>query len=232
MGLVKFGAGVSQISGKVGGMIYSKNKGGSYVRNFKAPTNPNTTRQADVRSVFSDLASLWMNTLTQAQRDAWNLFAENTPVLNRLGETIYLTGLNHYIRSNSLILQAGGTRVDAGPTLFTLPSWSGMTPTASEASQEVSIEFANTDDWANQDNGFLSIFMAKPTNPSVKGSGGPWRYIGSIAGDSVTPPTSPATIAVAWPVTEGQRIGIRFAVCEEDGRVLSSPFWGSILIGA
>jgi len=39
--------------------------------------NPQTPFQTAVRAVFGDLATAWSSTLTESQREAWSLYAEN-----------------------------------------------------------------------------------------------------------------------------------------------------------
>lgn len=65
----------STISGKVGGLIYTKNQfAGLIVRAFVPPTNPGTTDQTIIRSAFDRASVEWQN-LSQASRDAWSDYA-------------------------------------------------------------------------------------------------------------------------------------------------------------
>lgn len=232
MGLVKFGAGVSQISGKVGGVVYSKNKGGSYVRNFKAPTNPNTTAQSTIRGYFAQLAARWSNVLTAAQRAAWALYAENIPVINRLGETIYMSALNMYIAANVLVLQAGGTIVDDGPTTLVSPQPDTTTPTVSEATQQISVAFDDTRDWCDEDGAYMLYYMSKPSSVGVVSNSSQFLLAGVIEGDSVAPPTTPTTIATPYAVTEGQNISVYNRIVRADGRFTTGKFRVLATVGA
>lgn len=45
-----------EASGKLGGMVFSRNKGGAYIRKFVTPTNPNSQKQRAVRERFSTRA--------------------------------------------------------------------------------------------------------------------------------------------------------------------------------
>jgi len=100
MALVKFGGGVVQMSGSIAGDTFARNRYGNYCRARTKPTNPNTSRQQDVRASLAFLTDRWSNTLTALQRAAWNLYGDSVAMTNRLGETTKLTGFNHYIRSN------------------------------------------------------------------------------------------------------------------------------------
>jgi|WetSurMetagenome_2_1015567.scaffolds.fasta_scaffold263639_2 hypothetical protein len=64
----------AELTGKLGGQVYARNKGGAYVRAHVVPTNPRTVRQQKIRSGFSSSAKTW-NVITQADRNAWNAYA-------------------------------------------------------------------------------------------------------------------------------------------------------------
>jgi len=70
MARVKFGAIVVDMSGKLGGHVFAKNKSGSYVRTKTTPLNPRTALQTDVRAMFATLSSGWGN-LTDVQRQSF-----------------------------------------------------------------------------------------------------------------------------------------------------------------
>lgn len=232
MALIKFGQGIANISGKVGGSVFSHNRFGAYVRNFAVPVNPNSDRQAAARARVAQLSEYWNTQLTDEQRAAWGVYAANVSVLNRLGDSIYLTGFNHYIRSNAAILAVGGTRVDDGPTVFTLPETDPtFAVTASEATQLVSVAFDDTMNWLDEDDAWLSVQMGLPRLNSVNFFGGPWRLIEGIAGDSGTPPTTPTTMTAPWPIAEGQVVWSRARIIRADGR-LSNFFRDSTDVAA
>lgn len=107
MGLVKFSPLVSAVSGKVGGVVFSRTVGGSSVRSWSKGTNPNAPGQLIQRSRLSQLSTVY-GQLTPAQRqsfvDAANL-AEHK-VTNRLGEQTNLTGPQFFNKVNLLLLSA------------------------------------------------------------------------------------------------------------------------------
>lgn len=220
-----------QRSGSQGATTYARNRYGQYARQRVVPTNPQTARQNAVRNVFASLANAWNQILTTAQRAGWNAYAAQVPMVNRLGQQIYVTGINHYIRSNSLILQAGLARVDIAPSLLlkgeTDPAF---TVSISEATALVSVAFNNTLDWAGEVGGALHVCMGQPAMTSINYFGGPYKYTGKIAG-AVVPPTSPVTMPAPFPVAEGQKVWCQAHIIRADGRV-SDPFRDDCVIGA
>jgi hypothetical protein len=220
MGLVKFGGGITQISGNIAGNVYARNRYGNYVRPRTIPTNPRTAYQTAVREAIAMLSERWSSTLTAAQRTAWNLYASSVVVLNRLGESMYLSGYNHYIRSNVILSQIAATLVDAGPTIFEIPEQDpSFAISASEATQQISVTFDNTKAWANEDDAYLVKYQGSPQNAQRNFFNGPWRLMGHVDGDSVTPPSSPDAEAVAFAIAEGQHLWVYARIIRADGRL-------------
>lgn len=224
--------GGQQQSGSIGGTVYSHNRAGAYVRNRSVPVNPNTDRQVAARNTLRALAIAWQNTLTEEQRGFWEAYASLVPWLNKLGQAIFLTGLAHYVRTNSSRIQAGLARLDDAPTTYNLaPAEGSLVASASEATGELSIAFDDTLAWCETDGAYQAVFMGIPVNPGLKFFGGPFRYAGAILGDSVSPPTTPETITAPFPFVEGQRIWVRTRIGLADGR-LSEFAQSNFLAGA
>jgi hypothetical protein len=86
MAKVRFGAGITEIRGSIGGWTFSKVLGSAIIRKrTKAVAGPPTTQQDFVRNRFASLASLYAG-LDGAQVDAWASFASGYTALNSLGE--------------------------------------------------------------------------------------------------------------------------------------------------
>lgn len=120
MALIKLTAIVDNISGKLNGTVFARNKGGHYMRSKSNPTNPQTTAQAGVRAAFGSVASAWRG-LTQQQRESWNAGAENFPYTNRLGDTKTLSGFALHQKLNSNLNAAGSAQ-----ELLSVPSPQGV----------------------------------------------------------------------------------------------------------
>lgn len=216
---------VTEVSGSVGGLTGSHNLGGMYFRARATPTNPNTPQQQAIRSAVGNLVARWLNTLTQLQRDVWAFYAFNTPLLNPLGEPINVTGLNMYVRGNTARIQAGEPIADDGPVIFNLGDYTTPSFTADRTADTIDTTFTNTDDWANEDDAGMLVYVSRPVNATIVYFKGPYRLAGVIQGDSITPPTSPATFALPFPAAPGQRLFARIVVSRADGR-LSLSFRG------
>jgi hypothetical protein len=210
------------MSGSVGGLVASHNRGGTYFRQRATPVNPGSTYQDLVRQILAQLTSLWQTVLTQDQRDAWDAYAANVTLPDRLGDQRNVGGIAQYVRSNVPRLQAGLTRVDDGPTVYNLGDFTLPTIASITAPTALSLGFTTGDDWVSEDGAAMLVFGSRGQNASINYFKGPYRFAGSIDGDSGTPPTSPAAITLPFVLTAGQKGFIKYAVTRADGRLSTS----------
>jgi hypothetical protein len=182
------------------------------------PVNPNTARQVAVRNAVRSITVAWQNVLTQVQRDAWEVYADNVPWTNKLGQSVLLTGLNHYTRSNTPLVQNGIARVDAAPVIFNLASADlALAVIASEATQQLTIDGDAGGAWIGEAGAWQFFSMGLPKNGSTKFFGGPYRQLTAVPGAG--PPPFPVVIGTAFPFAEGQRIWVRSRIARADGRL-------------
>jgi hypothetical protein len=209
----------TQASGSVGGLTFSRNRGGLYTRSRTIPVNPSTAQQITLRGIFTQLTNFWSSVLTDAQRVAWATYATNVPLTDRLGDPIIVSGFNMYIRSNVPRVQAGLLRSDNAPTTFNLGQFTNVFANTVELGQVLQIAFTNTDDWANEGQSALLVYSGRPLSPTINFFKGPYRFVTAIEGDAVTPPTSPATLTAAFtPITDAAMY-VRVRVSRNDGRL-------------
>jgi len=207
---------VSAGSGSYGRCTWSRNRMGPYVRERAVPVNPNTVFQQAIRSYLANLAVLWNNTLTIAQKTGWESFALQVPVTDALGNAITLTGLNWYIKANAARLNAGKTRVDAAPSVLTLALLTPVVLTIT-ATTTLSVAYTNTDPWATAVGGHLFLYISRPQSQSINGLKGPYRFFGAVNG-AVVPPTSPFIGTSPFPFTTGSRMFLRAQCSNADAR--------------
>lgn len=210
----------TQVSGSIGGTTFSHNRFGAYKRNRSIPVNPNTDKQAAIRVIVRNLAIDWQNTLTQAQRNAWDVYATNVPWFNKLGQAVHLTALNHFIRCNTPRVDIGASQINDAPGIFTLgKAEQSLVCTASEATQQWSMSWDDTAGWASEDGAYQITQQGLPQNAGIQFFNGPWRRDGFITGASGVPPTSPTLLTSQWPIAEGQRLWLRTRISRADGRL-------------
>lgn len=100
MAKIKTGPLVAEASGSVGGTVFSRNRYGQYTRQRRVPVNPNTAAQGAIRNAFTYITQYWRDTLTQAQRDGWERYAQATPISDVFGDSQILAGNVMFCRFN------------------------------------------------------------------------------------------------------------------------------------
>lgn len=219
---------LQQASGSVGGLVYSHNRGGMYTRQRSIPVNPNSIRQQEVRAALTALVQAWDTILTQTQRDGWDLYGDNTPVLNTLGDPIILTGQQQYIRSNTPRIQAALARVDTAPVVFDTNSPVVAVPTFTEEGGEINVVGTITP--AADGAGTAFLYVGRNQNVGRKFYKGPYQLaaIQAIADAAITVAFLRDTGSSAVYFSEyipvvGSNTPIRIRISYADGR-LSAPF--------
>ena len=232
MALVKFGPGIVDARGSVGGVVFSRNSTSNYMRARSIPVNPSTDLQNVVRAALAMLCDRWSQVVTALQRTGWEVYASNVSMKNKLGEAIYISGFNHYLRSNIPRAQAGVAVIDAPPVIFELPDQDPtFAITAGEGAQQIVFTFDDTLAWALETGAYLFKYQGIPQNPQRNFFNGPWRYIGNVAGVDTTGASSPDTQDIAYPIAELQRQWCYARISRLDGR-LSEPFRADCFVGA
>jgi len=216
---------VTQVSGSVGGMTGSHNRGGMYFRSRAIPTDPLSTMQQAMRMYLGMLSTYWGETLTAAEQEAWNLYAANVTVIGPLGDPITLSGQMHFIRSNTARLQAGLSQIDAAPTTFN----TGETPMVSSvaysnvvgppAGTQLDITFTSIT------TGVMLIRIGRPQGAGIGFFKGPFRY-------QTHEDTSPfSDLQDVWPdMTAGQKVWTAFRNSFDDGRLSEQVIVGPSVV--
>lgn len=230
MALIKYGGGVIQASGSIAGTTHARNRSGNYARSRTKPVNPRSTYQVTIREALAMLTQRWHDTVTSAQRTAWATYAAAVAMKNRLGETIYLTGFNHYLRVNIVRINLGQNKCDAGPVTLTLPEQDpSFAITASAATQLISVAWDVLLPWTDIAASVMGFWMGVPQIVTRNFFNGPWRMGGSVPGNGV----SPTTFTAPFTLIAGQRIWVyaRISTGPTDSR-LSEKFRDDCIVAA
>lgn len=114
MAKIKFGMMMTDARGKLGGQVFSKNRGGAYVRTKVTPTNPQTTFQTGVRTTFAAFSQAWSG-LSDAVRSAWDGAVSSWSTTDVFGDLKNPTGKSLYLRLNQRAVNAGFASFSAVP---------------------------------------------------------------------------------------------------------------------
>lgn len=231
MALIRYGGGIVQMSGSIAGDTFARNRYGNYSRARTKPTNPNTAFQQRARACVSYLTEYWNDSLSAANRAAWNTYAANVAMKNRLGETIHLSGFNHFIRSNSVRKWYGQSIVKAGPTDFTLPDKDVTYAIDVDSTpQNIAVTFDVNMAWATEAGAFLINRQGVPQNGCRNFFAGPWKPLGIIIGNPAGL-VSPVNFLPTVPVATGQHQWCACRISRADGR-LTQVFIANAIVHA
>ena len=223
---------LASMSGSVGGNTFSHNRGGPYVRLRGNPTQPNTPAQSALKGFFGSLATAWRVTLTPANRADWDLYAAATPLIDKIGQAFFPTGLNMFIRGNTGLLQNGNTQINAGPVAPGLPTFTApAVVTIADSTDVASISFTEGDAWVGVDTTHLLIYASRGQGSSINFFKGPYQLAGSIDG-AVIPLTSPQNVTIPFNVSDGQKVFFRASLIDEAARKGADVFFeGAVTSG-
>lgn len=101
--------------GKMGAIIYNTWRGLNTVKAFKAPVQPGSTDQLDMRARLTNATRAWA-ALSASQRTSWNDYATAHPMADWSSTALRLTGQNWFVRCYVIIALCGGTPPTTAPT--------------------------------------------------------------------------------------------------------------------
>ena len=86
MARITGGGMIGELSGKLGGNVFARNRGGAYIRQYVMPIDPATLAQLNARNKFGESSSSY-HALTPGQKAGWQNFANSVfnPKTGRMG---------------------------------------------------------------------------------------------------------------------------------------------------
>ena len=219
----------ADVRGSIAGTTFARNRSGAYARTRTIPVNPNSSRQQSVRGLMSVVSQQW-SLLTSNHRNAWDNYAAQTPVINRLGDTIYLSGFNMFLRTNMLYQEANpNDAIDEAPITpgvaeklnIIAAQISSSASTAPGVPNQVLIESATGRESGNTDLNF--IYISNPVSAGTAFYKAPWNFCGFINGDD-----DPFAAISPFPITVGQHFFIRYKQMKANGKVSAESIFGPV----
>lgn len=214
-------------SGSVGGLTYSRNRGGQYTRRRAIPSNPSSERQGIARENLAAAVSAWTNDLTSAERTAWASYAQSTPFVDSLGQQIILSGQQMYVRTYTSRIIAGLDPVNTAPTMSGLgntPQW--VTDPTIDASGSTVVGQVNVEGVTVTDN--LAMYMSRPVPASRTPAHEPRRFT-NVAAAVLIPPNWSVNFVTPYAYTAGQSVRTTVIILWADGRVSAEAFRDTIV---
>lgn len=179
MATVRLGSIVADIRGKVGDEIYSRNKGGIYVRSRPDWIQPDTQDQLDARAVLIALAPAWSATLNDAKRATWRSYARQNLVPDKWGTPHPISGHCWFLRINSHFYRATESLgYQWGPTGPPLKSPT-FDMTADATTDNIHLDLASLNYHPPSVGLQLFAYVSKSRPAGVNYYNAPWRYAGT-----------------------------------------------------
>lgn len=146
--------------GRMAGLVYNTWHGISYVKAHSGPNQPNSAAQLAARARLVTIGAEWRD-LTQAQRDAWGVYADSHPETDWTGNPLRLTGQNWYMRCSIQLNRVGQTSVATPPAIAAPDPATGFLLSFPVADIEA--------DWTTPTDGahYLDIWMLGPVSTGV-----------------------------------------------------------------
>jgi hypothetical protein len=107
---ILFGSLVVAGSGKIGGHVAAKNRGGAYLRTKISPINRKSSYQQAVKQNLIALSQAWRS-LTVSQRDAWNAAVGDYVKTDIFGNLRNPSGFNVFVSCNANLINSGNTQI-------------------------------------------------------------------------------------------------------------------------
>lgn len=120
MAKIKFGMFMTDARGKVGGQVFSKNRGGAYVRTKVTPANGQTARQSFVRQLLGAISQSWSG-LPQSARDSFDAAVAQWSKTDIFGDIRNPTGKNLFTRLNINLINSGQAEILLAPEKQEMP---------------------------------------------------------------------------------------------------------------
>jgi len=229
MAITSFGGGVSDMRGSVGGSTFTRTRAGAITRQRVKPTNPQSQYQMDQRSIITELAQAWGQTLTQAQRDGWSTFGDNFPSVNKLGQQVLLTGNQAFSRVGGRMLAAGQSYLSTAPADQDVAELQSVTATLDIGAGNFELAFTSV---GNLGNDLLVIEMTPGISPGISNYTNRLRPVVYTA----AAPTSPIDLESGFVARygalpqAGQKVGIRAHFLRVLNGAVSSPLGTSGIV--
>lgn len=213
MAKIKLGALAQDARGSLAGTTFSRNRGGSYVRQKTSPVQPRTERQLAQRAIFTAASQGW-RTIEPEQRAAWGNWATNHPISNVFGDAQVLSGIAAYTRIQS-VLQTAGLPMDADPPADVAI---GALPTSAPAVGSTGVVTVTFTDNPGINDVYL-VFTTQGRSPGVAFVNSDYRLAGIITGaaSTLTYAVTPTDLNSRLIYSAGQTIGVLVACVGQNG---------------
>lgn len=227
--MAKFTAGptIGQISGSIGGTTFGHNRYGQYARRRAVPVKVTSIAAYTIKAFFSGASSAWQS-LSAANKLAWNTWATTNPVIDALGMPQALTGHAAFVGNRARMLYAGETPLTTPPVDPAPNPLTSLVLTADIGAGGVELAFAETPLGANDHIWFDCIACSSAGIAYIKSY---LRFGAVSAAAQATAYNIKALVEAAVGTLQvGQTLHVQAAVFSDATGLISQPLRDSAVI--
>lgn len=218
---------IAAASGSVGGTVFSHNRGGMYTRNRSIPTISTTSFALAVKSNLSTAASAWSG-LTAGQRQSWDQFALQRPVIDTLGHPRHLTGFQAHVGINARRANADDVALLVPPIVVAPDGLLTLVLTADIGVGNVDIAFTPTPLGATEE---IWLLAAVTNSPGINYVSNLLRFILHSAAAQASPLDIQTDIETRLgTLIVGQTLHVQVSVYDNATGLLSTPIRDSSVV--
>lgn len=206
MAKIKLSGIVSEMRGKLNGSVFSKNRGGAYMRTKVTPVNPQSLAQGLVRSTLTNLSQAWRG-LTDAQRASWNGAVSGFTGTDIFGDVKTPSGINLYNKLNLNLASIGVAPISAPPSAVSVGYVSDLDLAADASANTIAATFTAIGGTVGQTVVVEATAGVSAGKNFVKSE---FRKIGTFAGNATSPQAIGAMyVARFGAMTAGKKVFVR-----------------------
>ncbi len=229
MAKIKLSALVSEMRGKLNGSVFSKNRGGAYLRTKVTPVNPQTLAQGLVRASLTNLSQAWRG-LTEGQRNSWNSAVSNFSSTDIFGDIKTPSGINLYNKLNLNLAAIGEAPISTPPLAVGVGYLDTLSINAAAGAGTIAATFTAIGGSADQTVIVEATPCLSPGKSFVKSE---FRQIGTFAGNASSPQALGAMyVAKFGAMVAGKKVFIRLKFVDKNTGVSGQYTSSSDIVAA
>ena len=229
MAKIKLQGILADIRGKLNGSVFSKNRGGAYMRTKVTPINPQTIAQGLVRATLTNLSQAWRG-LTEAQRSAWNSAVSNFTSTDIFGDIKTPSGINLFNKLNLNLAAISEAPINTPPLAVPVGYFDTLSIAAAAGAGTIAATFTSVGGSVDQTVVVEATACMSAGKNFVKSE---FRQIGTFAGNAASPQAIGAMyVGKFGAMTAGQKLFIRFKFVDKNTGVAGQYTSASAVVAA
>jgi len=218
---------IGEISGKLNGSVFAKNRGGNYIRTKVSPVNARTAAQLQARNLLSGYSQAWRN-LTQTQRDSWNSASSDWSLATVFAQGATATGHGLFVTLNTNTNLAGGSPLTLPPNKVGAAPIQAFIGIGAVQDGAITLDMIPGSVPADHT---MYIESTQGMSAGISNANSKFRFIGVLEADSATDEDLASVYATKFgAVSAGQKIFFRIKFINKNTGEVSLPVTANTIV--